>query len=265
MTLVGIVVLGVLLALCSATIFCLKQQEARRLKPLSVNFHFTRKCNKICVFCFHTEKTSHTATKFEMKTGLRLLRDAGMKKINFAGGEAFLYPAKLAMLCQYCKEDLKLEFVSIISNGTKITKNWLEQHGQYVDVLDVSCDSFDEATNIKIRRGTGEHVKTLFLIRKWCRELEIKFKLNTVVLLWNWEEDMAQVMEKLNPFRWNVIQVLPVGGENDASEAETEMDKRKRNVQDVLITDGQFRFSARNMIICPASCQKRTTSWLLAI
>lgn len=217
-----------------------KWQEERRLKPLSVNYHFTRKCNKTCVFCFHTEKTSHIATEAEMKTGLRLLRDAGMKKINFAGGEPFLYPKKLAMLCRYCKEDLNLESVSIISNGTDITKKWLDASGRYVDVLGVSCDSFNEKTNMRIGRGTGENVKTLFLIRKWCRELGIKFKLNTVVLLWNWDENMARTIELLDPFRWKVFQVLPVGGENDASKAETDLDKRKRNVQNVLVTDEQF-------------------------
>lgn len=240
MAFISIVLTIILVATYFAIALYHSWQETRQTKPLSVNYHFTRKCNKTCVFCFHTEKTSHIATDEEMKTGLRLLRDAGMKKINFAGGEPFLYPAKLAMLCRYCKVDLQLESVSIISNGTKITKRWLEKYGQYVDVLGVSCDSFNEATNIKIGRGTGENVKTLFLIRGWCREMGIKFKLNTVVLLWNWEEDMAWIIESLDPFRWKVFQVLPVGGENDASEAETDLDKRKRNVKDVLVTNQQF-------------------------
>jgi radical S-adenosyl methionine domain-containing protein 2 len=69
---------------------------------------------------------------------LQLLKDAGMKKINFAGGEPFLYPKQIAMLCEYCKVDLGLESVSIISTGTKITERWLEAHGKHVDVLGVS-------------------------------------------------------------------------------------------------------------------------------
>lgn len=133
-------------------------------KPVSVNYHFTRKCNKVCGFCFHTEKSSHVATEEEMKRGLKLLKDAGMRKINFAGGEPFLYPKQLAMLCEYCKVDLKLESVSIISNGTKITERWLEKYGQHIDVLGVSCDSFNEDTNIEIGRGTGENVTQLFRI-----------------------------------------------------------------------------------------------------
>jgi hypothetical protein len=27
--------------------------------PVSVNYHFTRRCNKTCGFCFHTATTSH--------------------------------------------------------------------------------------------------------------------------------------------------------------------------------------------------------------
>lgn len=215
-------------------------QSRKTIKPLSVNFHFTRKCNKTCVFCFHTEKTSHVASEEDMKRGLKLLKEAGMRKINFAGGEPFLYPHLLAMLCRYCKNELKLESVSIISNGTKIRKQWLEENGKYVDVLGVGCDSFDEATNIKIGRGTGKNVQMLFQIRQWCHELNIKFRLNTVVLKWNWQEDMAATIEKLDPFRWKVFQVLPVGGENDASREETEVDKRKRRVKEVLITDEEF-------------------------
>lgn len=36
--------------------------------------------------------------------GIKLLREAGVKKINFAGGEPFLFPKFLGALVQYCKE-----------------------------------------------------------------------------------------------------------------------------------------------------------------
>ena len=67
------------------------EESVLRQKPVSVNYHFARKCNKECGFCFHTEKSSHVASDNEMKLGLQLLKDAEMKKINFAGGEPFLY------------------------------------------------------------------------------------------------------------------------------------------------------------------------------
>ncbi|KAI1100806.1 hypothetical protein F4804DRAFT_317796 [Jackrogersella minutella] len=211
-------------------------------QPISVNYFFTRKCNKECAFCFHTEKTSYVASESDMKTGLHLLREAGMRKINFAGGEPFLYPERLAMLCRFCKQDLGLESVSIITNGTKVTKKWIEKHGRWVDVLGVSCDSFDEKTNISIGRGTGENVAQLFRIRDWCRQLGIKFKLNTVVCTLNWQEDMAGVVQQLDPFRWKVFQVLYVEGENDKEGKDaSSLSKRKRDAKKLLISDEQFQ------------------------
>ncbi|KAK7965923.1 uncharacterized protein PG986_000200 [Apiospora aurea] len=208
--------------------------------PVSVNYFFTRKCNKECAFCFHTEKTSYVASEEDMQRGLRLLRQSGMRKINFAGGEPFLYPKKLAMLCRFCKESLGLESVSIITNGTKVTRDWLQQHGRWVDMVGVSCDSFDERTNLAIGRGTGDNVAQLFRVRDWCRELGILFKLNTVVCAHNWDEDMADMVARLDPARWKVFQVLYVEGENDAAEGDTRLNKRKRNAKKLLISAEQF-------------------------
>ncbi|OTA57681.1 radical SAM enzyme [Hypoxylon sp. EC38] len=218
-----------------------EHRSSDAVKPVSVSFHFTRKCNLECAFCFHTEKTSYVASEHDMKNGLRLLSEAGMRKINFAGGEPFLYPKRLAMLCRFCKEDLGLESVSIITNGTHVTREWMEQYGQWVDVMGVSCDSFNEETNKVIGRGTGKNVEQLFRIRDWCRQLGIKFKLNTVVCTHNWEEDMAGIVGELDPFRWKVFQVLYVEGENDAEEKDTRLDKRKRNARKLLISDEQFQ------------------------
>lgn len=44
-----------------------RHQTNATTNPISVNYHFTRKCNKSCKFCFHTEKTSHIASETEMK------------------------------------------------------------------------------------------------------------------------------------------------------------------------------------------------------
>lgn len=45
--------------------------------PISVNYHFSRKCNYSCGFCFHTAKTSHVLSLQDAKTGLRKLKEAG--------------------------------------------------------------------------------------------------------------------------------------------------------------------------------------------
>jgi radical S-adenosyl methionine domain-containing protein 2 len=115
----------------------------RRPKPVSGNYFSSRKCNKECGFCFHTAKTSFVLPQEEAHRGLRLLRRAGMQKLNISRGELFLYPKFLAAMMKFCKEELHLESVSIVTNGSKVTRDFLKANGNYIDVLAVSCDYFN--------------------------------------------------------------------------------------------------------------------------
>ncbi|KAI0111692.1 radical SAM enzyme [Daldinia grandis] len=203
--------------------------------PVSVNYFPSRKCNYTCGFCFHTETSSYVLPIDEAKRGLLLLKEAGMRKLNIAGGEPFLYPRLLTELLRYCKEELKVESISIVSNGSKIRENWLRENCQWLDILAVSCDSFNSETNKKIGRGDdGANAVRLFRIAEWCRKYGIKFKLNTVVNIHNWDEDMVANIEQLAPFRWKVFQCLIVAGENDD-------ETRKRDARAFLVTDEQWQ------------------------
>lgn len=115
--------------------------------PLSVNYFPSRKCNYTCGFYFHTDTSSYVLPIGEAKRDLRLLKEAGMRKLNIAGGEPFLYPHLLTELLRYCKEELSIESTSIVSNGSKIREKWLRENCQWLDILAVSCDSFDPETN----------------------------------------------------------------------------------------------------------------------
>jgi len=123
---------------------------------LSVNFHFTRKCNYTCGFCFHTAKTTHLTPLEDAKLGLQKLADKGMRKLNFSGGEPFLHAEHLGQLCKFAKEVLELESVSIVSNGSKVQRKFFTKYATYVDILAISVDSFDEDTNVKIGRGESK-------------------------------------------------------------------------------------------------------------
>jgi len=35
--------------------------KSENIVPISVNYHFTSKCNRECGFCFHTEKVNFVA------------------------------------------------------------------------------------------------------------------------------------------------------------------------------------------------------------
>ncbi|GLB38710.1 putative radical SAM superfamily protein [Lyophyllum shimeji] len=205
--------------------------------PLSVNYFPHRKCNYACKFCFHTDKSSKTVPLDEAKRGLKLLAEAGMKKINISGGEPFLNPRFLGEIIKYCKAELKLESTGIICNGSKVQLRWLEEYGEYLDIMGVSCDSFDDDTNLKIGRsdnGRGVHKNKVFQIAEWCRDRQIMFKMNTVVNRFNVAEDMNDSVAEIAPFRWKVFQVLLLEGENKGPNA-------LRDATDLVISNDEFK------------------------
>lgn len=206
--------------------------------PRSVNYHLTRQCNYQCGFCFHTAKTSFVLPIEEAQKGLTMLKEAGMEKVNFSGGEPFL-PQKgryLGQLVYYCKEVLKMPSVTIISNGSLVTEAWFRKYGQYLDILAISCDSINEETNRVIGRGQGNknHVEKLMKIRSWCHQYKVAFKINTVVNTYNIDEDMTEWMLRLKPIRWKVFQCLLLEGENTGAEA-------LRQAEDFYVTEEQFK------------------------
>ena len=135
---------------------------------------------------------------------------------------------------KYCKETLKLESVSIISNGSLIKENWFQKYAIYLDILGISCDSFIESVNIKIGRGTGKHVKNIFKVRQLCYDYNLKFKLNTVVCKYNFMEDMNESIARLEPFRWKCFQVLIVKTENDGNS------ESMRNAHNFTISNEEY-------------------------
>ena len=75
-----------------------------------------------------------------------------------------------------------------------------------MDILAISCDSFNEDTNSSIGRcqGNNNHLNSLVWVRNWCNQYKVAFKINSVVNTYNWKEDMAEEIQELNPIRWKV-------------------------------------------------------------
>jgi len=121
------------------------------------------------------------------RAGLRLLSEAGMRKLNISGGEPFLNAKYIGEVFKYCKEELRLESTSVVCNGSKVTEKWMNEYGQYLDVMAISCDSFDPETNTKHGRGEkngGEgHISNVKDVVDMCRRHGIKVKINSVITM----------------------------------------------------------------------------------
>lgn len=163
-----------------------------------------------------------------------MLKNAGMKKVTFAGGELFVHPCLLRSMIKFCKDELCLESVAIVTNGSKVTEEFMDLNAHYIDSITVPCDSFDEGVNVKIRPCSGTHVKDVQKVANLCRTYGIKFEIKTVVNRYNVAENMNKQIKTLQPFRWQVFQVRTVNCENDSAAI-------KRNACPVCISDEEFQ------------------------
>jgi len=161
-----------------------------------------------------------------------------MVKLNISGGEPFLKPNFIGEIFRFCKEDLRLESCSVVNNGSKVTEAWLDTYGQYLDLMAISCDSFDPEVNVLLGRaehGSGTHIGRVFQVAEWCKQRNIMVKLNSVITKLNWQEDMNSSIEELSPVRWKVFQVLLLDSENTGQATGS-----LRDARDLVITDEQF-------------------------
>jgi radical S-adenosyl methionine domain-containing protein 2 len=165
-----------------------------------------------------------------------MLADSGMKKVNLVGGEPLLFKAYVGTLAKYCKEELHLEAVSIGTNGSLLDETFLDQWGQYVDMFTVSIDSFNDEVNEEIGRRCDKlpHSQVVKHVAELCATYNKCLKLNTVVCSLNKNEVMVHEINKLNPVRWKVFQMLLIEGENLGPGAE-------RDGSDLVISRDEFQ------------------------
>ena len=174
----------------------------------AVNFHFLRGCNMRCEYCFHSNPSLRGVAQFapaldaeRCVRGIDLLVRSGCTKLNFAGGEPFLYPSMLFAMASYAKS--RGLYTSVITNGL------LAEPHEAFDMMGVSVDSFDDETNRRIGRTTLD-IGRLRALRDGSRA----FKINTVVSRLNLDEDFNSAIEDLAPDRWKAFQVLTVPSQN---------------------------------------------------
>lgn len=191
----------------------------------SVNWHLISACNYSCRFCFARNLGEVPVSFPEGLAILSRLADAGMEKINFAGGEPLLHP-KIFDYC-HAARDLGMT-VSITTNGSRLTPTKIKTHRDCIDWIALSVDSASEETEACLGRGNGNHVRHCIHLSDAIREAGIRLKINTTVTALSWHEDMTTFIRRSDPDRWKVLQMLHIKGENDEAAA------------DLSVTDAQF-------------------------
>lgn len=182
----------------------------------AVNLHLTKSCNMKCKYCFAGfNKTKRTYPYKETVLLIKKLKDFGFEKINFVGGEPMLIP-QISKLLKISKE--MGFYTSLVTNGSLLTPEFLKGNKYFIDIIGMSVDSLNYKTNSLIGRKTPQktmqqedYLKTANLINLYG----INLKINTVVSALNKNEDLFNFINKVNPIRWKIFQVLKIKGEND--------------------------------------------------
>lgn len=194
--------------------------------PPSVNFHLWEPCNMRCRFCFATfQDVKQTILprghlpRDQALAVVEQLAAAGFEKITFAGGEPTLCPW-LGELIEWAKG--RLMTTMLVTNGSRLlTPGWLDTHGAQLDWVVLSIDSPNPRTHERLGRsvagqaGRALAVDHYLAIADELRRRNVRLKVNTVVTTENADEDMGDFLLALRPERWKVLQVLPIGGQND--------------------------------------------------
>ena len=189
----------------------------------SVNYHLWKPCNMRCEFCFANFKDIDPEVLPKGHLGrddslaiVQSLALAGFEKINFAGGEPTLCPWFPDLIAR--AKDLRMT-TSVVTNGSLICGEWLDRIHGSLDWAALSIDSVNPDTLRRAGRTTSlgpmsaqDYLRVVGILK----ENLVRIKVNTVVSRSNLHQDLSEFMIDVRPERWKLLQVMPVGGQNDS-------------------------------------------------
>lgn len=139
------------------------------------------------------------------------LVEAGVRRVNFSGGEPTLHRGLGAMLrhAQRCGMQ-----TSIITNGAR----WRDGLLEHLDLVGLSVDSADENVLAELGRRRHEgrpYLPTIRAIIAAAHQADVRVKINSVVTQLNLDHDLRELLVGLRPWKWKPLQFTHVPGEND--------------------------------------------------
>lgn len=211
----------------------------------TVNYHLWKQCNMSCGFCFATFgdlPSDVRGPNLGKDDAIRLVAEfceSGFHKVNFAGGEPTLCKWLPALIHEAKSHGA---VTSLVTNGSRIASDWLDDLNGDLDIVALSIDSIDAGTQQIIGRVvngqapmTAEHYQR---IAEEIKRRGIRLKVNTVVNRANHTEDLREFILSLAPERWKIFQALPVKGQND------------QRINELTVSGGRFdKYLERNRTV----------------
>ena len=216
-----------------------------------------------CVHCFAANLPAALLPLDNSIKLVRMLAQAGFRKINFAGGEPMLYNG-IDDLIRVAKENGMT--TSVVTNGTRITDAWLDDIAGCLDWITLSIDSSNPETHRQSGRAAGDGPLPTERYLEMCRSIKrhgIRLKINTVVTRYNHGEDMTGFIREAAPERWKIMQALAVRGQNDRNAGLFEVTggqfdayvKRNRSVEGIkVVPESNDLMTGSYVMVDPIGC-----------
>ncbi len=180
-----------------------------------VCWNLTNVCNEECVFCFRELLESPRNLEDNLVI-MDKLKEMGVKKITFAGGEPLRYPDLLDLLAYAKSLGIK---VSLITNGALLNEDNIRDILGFVDKLTFSIDSSVAYQNKEIGRGEKHYdhiIDIMPIIRYFYPKLTIE--INTVAFRNNYEQldflydDILTDFTRYHLSKWKISRFCPLRG-----------------------------------------------------
>lgn len=95
---------------------------------------------------------------------------------------------------------------SIITNGSLLTEEFIRFNQNKLSMIGISIDSMNDATNSHIGRDTIHNILSL---SKCIKQHGIQLKINICVSRANIHEDLSDWIDRIQPNRLKILQVVP--------------------------------------------------------
>ena len=193
------------------------------MRSTSIQWEIGNTCNLRCKHCFIAKtKVNNSLSLEEEKTIIDYLIKCGIEHISFSTREPFINSHFLEIL-KYC--ELKNIMVTIITNGTLITDEYIQQlYRTKIKCLGISLEGVTKITNDSIRgKGTFELVlKNFKKIRDYGIKVKKTIPTTLQITLTNENCEQAELMHdffKVSNFgSVNLGAITPVGNAKENSE-----------------------------------------------
>lgn len=113
----------------------------------SAYVHVTDNCNLHCVGCYSFVEDRNLKDNLSFEDICKIfdsLKSSGVKRVVISGGEPFLRK-DFMQICKYAKEQTKLDYLSVITNGTMPIERY-EKVMPFIDELCVSVDGYSSSS-----------------------------------------------------------------------------------------------------------------------